>query len=156
MSQQPGTPTPVLDDVSLSIIEQLREDGRRSYAAIATAVGLSEAAVRQRVQRLRDRGLVKIVAVTDPSHLGLTRQAMVGIRARGPLDPVADLIAEMPESESVVVTAGSVDLLVEVVCHSDAHLVEVLGRIRDIEAVVATETFVYLQLRKQSYAWGSH
>jgi Lrp/AsnC family transcriptional regulator, regulator for asnA, asnC and gidA len=156
VSKQPGTPAPPLDDVSLSIIKQLQEDGRRSYAAIGKVVGLSEAAVRQRVQRLVDGGVVQIVAVTDPLQLGMFRQAMVGIRAQGPLEPVADLLAEMPEIEYVVVTAGSVDLLVEVVCRSDAHLVEILGRIRDIEAVVATETFVYLQLRKQTYAWGSH
>ena len=60
-----------LDDVSKAIIEQLQEDGRRPYAAIGKAVGLSEAAVRQRVQRLLDAGVMQIVAVTDPLHGGL-------------------------------------------------------------------------------------
>ena len=155
MTKQPGPPAPLLDDVSLSIIEQLQQDGRRSYAAIGKVVGLSEAAVRQRVQRLVEGGVVQIVAVTDPLQLGMFRQAMIGIKARGPLTPVADLLAEIPEIAYVVITAGSVDLLVEVVCRSDDHLLEILGRIRDIGAVVSTETFMYLQLRKQTYAWGA-
>lgn len=155
MTKQPGTPAPLLDDVSLSIIEQLQQDGRRSYAAIGKVVGLSEAAVRQRVQRLVEGGVVQIVAVTDPLQLGMFRQAMIGIKAHGPLVPVADLLAEIPEVAYVVITAGSVDLLAEVVCRSDDHLLEILGRIRDIDAVVSTETYMYLQLRKQTYAWGA-
>lgn len=65
-----GTGTPPLDAVSLAIIEQLQEDGRRPYAAIGKAVGLSEAAVRQRVQKLLDQGVMQIVAVTDPLTVG--------------------------------------------------------------------------------------
>ena len=145
----------VLDDVSKSIIEELQQDGRRSYAAIGKVVGLSEAAVRQRVQRLIDGGVMQIVAVTDPLELGFARQAMVGVRVSGPLEPVADVIAELPEVDYVVVTAGAYDLLVEVVCESDAHLLELISaKLRTIEGVLATETFMYLQLRKQTYSWG--
>ena len=104
-----------LDDVSKGIIEQLQEDGRRSYAAIGKVVGLSEAAVRQRVQRLIDGGVMQVVAVTDPLELGFARQAMVGVRVTGRLEPVADAIAEIQEVDYVVITAGSFDLLVEVV-----------------------------------------
>ncbi len=144
-----------LDDVSKAIIEQLQQDGRRSYAAIGKVVGLSEAAVRQRVQRLIEAGVMQVVAVTDPLELGFARQAMVGVRVTGALEPVADTIAELPEVDYVVITAGSYDLLVEVVCESDEHLLEVIsGRIRAIEGVVATETFMYLRLRKQTYSWG--
>jgi Lrp/AsnC family transcriptional regulator for asnA, asnC and gidA len=144
-----------LDDVSKAIIEQLQQDGRRSYAAIGKVVGLSEAAVRQRVQRLIDGGVMQVVAVTDPLELGFARQAMVGVRVTGRLEPVADAIAELAEVDYVVITAGSFDLLVEVVAESDEHLLEVIsGRIRDIEGVLATETFMYLRLHKQTYSWG--
>lgn len=144
-----------LDDVSKAIIEQLQQDGRRSYAAIGKVVGLSEAAVRQRVQRLVEAGVMQVVAVTDPLQLGFARQAMVGVRVIGPLERVADEIAELDEVDYVVVTAGSFDLLVEVVCESDEHLLEVIsGRIRSIDGVAGTETFMYLQLRKQTYSWG--
>lgn len=155
MSRKPDRPTATLDEVSKAIIEQLQQDGRRSYAAIGKVVGLSEAAVRQRVQRLIEAGVMQVVAVTDPLELGFARQAMVGIRVTGPLEPVADRIAELDEVDYVVVTAGSYDLLVEVVAESDEHLLELIsGRIRAIEGVTATETFMYLSLRKQTYSWG--
>ncbi len=144
-----------LDDVSKAIIEQLQQDGRRSYASIGKVVGLSEAAVRQRVQRLTEAGVMQVVAVTDPLQLGFARQAMVGVRINGPVGPVADAIADIEEVDYVVVTAGSYDLLVEVVCESDEHLLEVIsGRIRAIDSVSGTETFMYLQLKKQTYSWG--
>ena len=144
-----------LDDVSKAIIEQLQQDGRRPYAAIGKVVGLSEAAVRQRVQRLLEQGAMQIVAVTDPLELGFHRQAMVGIKVEGELGTVSDKLAEMEEIDYVVITAGSFDLLVEVVCESDDHLLEILSkRIRAIPGVTTTETFVYLKLRKQTYSWG--
>jgi Lrp/AsnC family transcriptional regulator for asnA, asnC and gidA len=145
----------LLDDTSKAIIEQLQLDGRRSYAAIGKAVGLSEAAVRQRVQRLTEAGVMQVVAVTDPLELGFDRQAMIGINAEGALEPIADELAKMDEVEYVVITAGSFDLLAEVLCESDEHLLRVLSeRIRQIEGVKATETFVYLKLVKQTYSWG--
>ncbi|GAB3121954.1 Lrp/AsnC family transcriptional regulator [Streptomyces calidiresistens] len=142
--------------MSLGIIEQLQQDGRRSYAAIGKAVGLSEAAVRQRVQKLLDQGAMQIVAVTDPLTVGFLRQAMVGINVEGDLEPVADALAEMDEVDYVVVTAGSFDLLVEIVCEDDDHLLEMISkRIRTLPGVRSTESFVYLKLRKQTYAWGT-
>ena len=145
-----------LDDASKRIIEQLQEDGRRPYAAIAKAVGMSEAAVRQRVQRLLESGVIQIVAVTDPVQVGFARQAMIGIRASGDLTKVADALADMSEVDYVVVTAGSFDLLAEVVCTGDDHLLDLLcQRIRAVEGIRDTETFVYLKLRKQLYNWGT-
>ena len=145
----------LLDDTSKAIIEQLQLDGRRSYAAIGKAVGLSEAAVRQRVQRLTEAGVMQVVAVTDPLELGFDRQAMIGIKAEGSLEPIADELSKMDEVEYVVITAGSFDLLAEVLCESDEHLLQVLSeRVRRIEGVKATETFVYLKLVKQTYSWG--
>jgi Lrp/AsnC family transcriptional regulator, regulator for asnA, asnC and gidA len=145
-----------LDDVAKSIIEQLQQDGRRPYATIAVAVGLSEAAVRQRVQRLLKAGVIQIVAVTDPLQLGFARQAMIGIRVEGDIEAVAEQVEKFPEVDYVVITAGSFDLLVETVCEDDEHLLELLNdRIRAIPTVRSTETFVYLKLRKQTYTWGT-
>ena len=145
-----------LDDVSKKIIEELQLDGRRPYAAIAASVGLSEAAVRQRVQRMVRSGVVQIVAVTNPLHLGFNRQAMLGIRIDGPLDPVIEAISALDEVAYVVVTAGSFDVLAEVICENDEHLLQVMNeQIRTIEGVRSTETFVYLELSKQTYTWGT-
>ena len=145
-----------LDDVSKAIIEHLQADGRRSYAAIAKSVGLSEAAVRARVQRLLDSEVMQIVAVTDPLQIGFTRQAMVRIRADGDLRLVADRLTEMSEVDYVVTTAGSFDLIIEVVCENDDELLDLLSRrIRTLPGVVSTETFVYLKLNKQRYNWGT-
>ena len=146
---------PSLDEVSKAIIEQLQQDGRRSYAAIGKVVGLSEAAVRQRVQRLLDAGVMQVVAVTDPLELGFARQAMIGIRVQGPVGPVAEALSAMDEVDYVVVTAGAYDLLAEAVCESDEHLLELISdKIRSIEAITSTETFMYLKLHKQTYSWG--
>ena len=145
----------VLDQTSKQIVEQLQQDGRRSYAAIGKAIGLSEAAVRQRVQRLIDAGVMQIVAVTDPMTLGFHRQTMIGIKCEGDLEQVADHLAGMDEIDYVVITSGSFDLLVEVVCEDDDHLLEILSRVRMVPTVISTETFVYLKLRKQTYSWGT-
>jgi Lrp/AsnC family transcriptional regulator, regulator for asnA, asnC and gidA len=151
-----AVPHVLLDDVGKAIVEQLQQDGRRSYATIARAVGLSEAAVRQRVARLQETGVIQVVAVTDPLQLGFRRQAMVGVRADGDLVAVADALAEMPEIDYLVITAGSFDVLVEAVCEDDDHLLELVGRrIRAVPGVRSTETFVYMKLRKQHYNWGT-
>ncbi len=145
----------VLDAIARHIIDQLQQDGRRSYASIGKAVGLSEAAVRQRVQRLIDAGAMQIVAVTDPMSLGFRRQTMIGIRCNGDLQRVADTLAGMDAIDYVVITAGSFDLLIEVVCEDDDQLLEILGEVRSLPGVTTTETFVYLKLCKQTYHWGT-
>lgn len=148
-------PVNSLDDVSKAIIAELQQDGRRSYASIGKVVGLSEAAVRQRVQRLIDSGVMQVVAVTDPMELGFARQAMIGVRVQGPLETIADELANLPEVDYVVITAGSFDILVEAVCESDEALLTLISeKIRAIPGVLATETFMYLHLRKQTYSWG--
>jgi Lrp/AsnC family transcriptional regulator for asnA, asnC and gidA len=136
----------VLDDVARRIVAELEVDGRRSYAAIAKSVGLSEAAVRQRIQRLLDGGVLRIVAVVDPVALGLRRQALIGIHADGDVRAVADRLAGIEEVTAVVLTAGSVELLVEVAAADDDDLLRVLHeRIRRVEGVRDTETFLYLR-----------
>ena len=147
---------PILDDVNKLIIEQLQRDGRMSYAALAKVVGLSEAAVRQRVQRLLDNGVMQIVAVTDPLTLGFARQVMVGLKVTGDMRPIADALSKIAEVDYVVICAGAYDLLAELVCTDDDHLLALLNdQIRAIPGVTGTETFVYLKLAKQTYAWGT-
>lgn len=148
--------TAALDDVAKGIIEQLQADGRRSYADIGKAVGLSEAAVRARVQKLTDLGVVQIVAVTDPLQLGFHRQAMVGIRVEGDPRKVADALVSIDQIDYLVLTTGRFDILAEMVCQDDKELTDLLhGKIRTMPGVVATETFTYLELKKQHYNWGT-
>lgn len=144
-----------LDATAKRIIELLQEDGRISYAAIAKAVGLSEAAARARVQKLLDSEVMQVVAVTDPTQVGFTRQAMIGVRTEGDPMKVGDRLAQLREVDYVVTTAGSFDLLVEVVCEDDPHLLDVIRQVRELEGVVSSETFVYLKLNKQHYNWGT-
>lgn len=156
MSQPIRNAPAALDATSKAIIELLQCDGRASYSTIAREVGLSEGAVRQRVQRLLDGDLLQIVAVTDPTQIGFERQAMVGIEVQGDIAAAAEAIGELPEVSYVVITAGRYDLLVEVVCEDDAHLLELLtGRIRQMPGIAETETFMYLKLQKQRYDWGT-
>ncbi|GAA2063019.1 MULTISPECIES: Lrp/AsnC family transcriptional regulator [Leifsonia] len=151
-----GQKAAAIDDVSKAIIEQLQVDGRKSYAEIGKAVGLSEAAVRQRVQKLTESGVMQIVAVTDPMQLGFYRQAMIGVRCTGDTRAVADKLAAMPAVDYVVLTAGTFDILAEVVCENDLDLITMLNsEIRTLEGVLSTETFVYLKLHKQFYNWGT-
>lgn len=141
--------------MSKEIIAQLQQDGRRSYSAIGKVVGLSEAAVRQRVQRLTETGVMQIVAVTDPLQLGFARQALIGIKVRGPVRRVADEITGLDEVDYVVVVSGPYDLLVEAVCSSNEELLELVSeKIRRMDGVESTETFMYLELLKQTYSWG--
>lgn len=145
-----------LDDTAKAIIRALQRDGRTPYATIAREVGLSEAAVRQRVQRLLDSDLLQIVAVTDPLQVGFTRQAMVGIVTTGDSQRVAQEVQALEEVVYLVTTTGRFDLLVEVVCTDDEHLLSLLHeQIRGIKGVTGTETFNILKLNKQRYDWGT-
>ncbi len=148
--------TAPLDHASRAIIEQLQQDGRRAYATIGKAVGLSEAAVRQRVQKMHDQGVMQIVAVTDPAQVGFLRSAMIAIKVHGDVEAVSKQIEQLPEISYLVLVAGKYDLLAECVAEDDDHLLTVINsQIRSIPGVVSTETFVYLGLRKQIYSWGT-
>jgi Lrp/AsnC family transcriptional regulator for asnA, asnC and gidA len=153
----PSSPHQVLlDDVNKSIVEELQQDGRRTYGSIAEAVGLSEAAVRQRVQKMRDAGIMQIVAVTDPLQIGFRCQAMVGIKVDGDTRLVAERLASVDDIDYVVLCTGSFDILVELVTEDEDALLALLnGVIRTIPGVRDTETFMYLKLSKQTYTWGT-
>lgn len=156
MSRMMRTRQSQLDEVSKLIVEQLQLDGRKSYAEIGKVVGLSEAAVRQRVQKLNESGVMQIVAVTDPMRLGFNRQAMVGVKCTGDVNKVAEMLSAIPQVDYVVLTAGGFDILVEVVCEDDEDLINLLNsNIRLLPGVVSAETFVYLKLHKQFYSWGT-
>lgn len=148
-------PHPVLDDIDRAIVEQLQVDGRMPYTKLGAAVGLSEAAVRQRVQRLIETGSMQVVAVTDPLSYGLRRAAMVGIVVDGDVRTAAEEIAAFDEVIYLVHVAGSFDLLAEVVVADDEALLELInGKIRSVDGVRRTESFVYLRLAKQHFAYG--
>lgn len=145
-----------IDAIDRAIIELLQTDGRRAWGAIAAEVGISEPAVRRRVQRLKDAGVMQIVAITDPLQLGYGREALVGIRVHGDVRTVADAVAAIPEANYVVMTAGSYDIIAELIAVNDAALVALLNdSIRSIPGVTEVETFIYLKLSKQTFNWGT-
>lgn len=145
-----------IDEIDKSIIRELQVDGRMPYAKLGPAVGLSQAAVRQRVQRLMDSGAMQVVAVTDPIAVGFTLEAMIAINADGDLRKVSDALAEIPQVTYVVIIAGRYDLMCEVVCEGSDELLELVNDVvRAIPGVNHAETFTYLHLAKQSYSWGT-
>ena len=149
-------PTVLLDDVGKAILRQLQEDGRRSYTAIAAAVGLSEAAVRSRVKALIDSGVLQIVAVTDPLTLGFGVMASIGVTVTGDARAVADALSEIDEVDYCVLTSGRYDLQLEVVCRDNEHLLAVINdRVRPVKGVRETETSICLRVHKQTYNYGT-
>lgn len=143
-----------LDDKDLEIIAALQIDGRASFADIAREMDLSPAAIRLRVKRLLDSGTLDIVAVTDPLRIGFTMQAMIGLTTNGDVEALSEQIGKLEPVTYVVLTAGRFDLLVEVLCTDNDHLLKVIGQLRSLDGVSSTETFTYLRLAKQTYAWG--
>jgi Lrp/AsnC family transcriptional regulator for asnA, asnC and gidA len=144
-----------IDATDRAIIRQLQVDGRASYADLAAEVGLSAPAVRQRMQRLMETGLLQVVAVTDPLKLGLPVMAMVGIAVDGDVRAVADAVGAIGEVIYVVLTSGSFDLFAEVVCADMDELFEVVNdRLKSIEGVRATESFVYFDIHTHRFNWG--
>ncbi len=151
-----GHVAPEIDEIDKAIIRHLQIDGRMPYSKLGPLVGLSQAAARQRVQRLVDRGAMQVVAVTDPAMLGFAVQALVGIEVAGDVRAAAAALTEWDEVEYVVITAGRYDLFAEVVCTDMAHLLELVNdRVRDLDDVSGTEIFTYLHLVKQTYSWGT-
>ena len=144
-----------LDGVDQSIIEALQRNGRESFRRIAAEVGVSEATIRARYARLCDDNILQVTGITNPLGLGYEAQAMVGIRTNGPPEPVANEIATWEEAGYVVITAGQFDILVELLCADRRELLDLTNRVRAVEGVASTESFLYLELRKQIYDWGA-
>jgi Lrp/AsnC family transcriptional regulator, regulator for asnA, asnC and gidA len=156
VTRGPVTRPRSLDPVDRGIIEALQDNGRAPFRAIAARVGVAEATVRSRYGRLVEDGILLVTGVTNPLGLGFDAMAMIGVKTSGSPEPVADEIAGWEEASYVVVAAGRFDLLVEVVCADRHHLLELTTRTRSVDGVVSTETFPYLSLAKQVYAWGTH
>jgi Lrp/AsnC family transcriptional regulator for asnA, asnC and gidA len=142
------------DSINRKIIQLLNENGRRSFTELASILEISEASARQRVNRLISSEVIRVAAIPDAQAIGYNRKAMIGIRHHGSLAPLTDEVRKLPEVSRVVVTAGGFDVLLEVVCKDDEHLVRLINQgIRSIEGVQTTETFVYLKEEKQAYEW---
>lgn len=144
-----------LDDADRAIIELLQADGRMPYTRVAAEVGLTEGAIRQRVQRLTDAGVMQIVAVTDPLSLGVRRVAMVGVRVTGDVEETAAAIAALTEVEYLIATSGRYDAMFEVIVDDDEHLMRLLSTLRRRKDVVEVESFVCLKVFKQTFSWGA-
>lgn len=137
-----------LDPTDQGIVKALQSNGRASFRNIATQVGVSEATVRNRYKQLVESDVVQVTVVTTTASEQGTR-AMLAVSTTGRADVVADEIAAWDESTSVVVTAGQYDVLTEFVCRDRLHLLDIINRVRAIDDVATTETFVYLDLKKQ-------
>lgn len=145
-----------IDEADKAILSELQSDGRLPYSKLAAVVGLSEAATRQRVHRLVDRGVMQIVAVTDPTKMGFGYQAMVGVNVHGDPKSVAEEISHIENADYVVITAGRYDVIVEIFCRDASQMLQIVGQqLRAIEGVARTEILSYLQLVKQTYDWGT-
>ena len=144
-----------LDAIDKQIIESLQREGRRPFTVLSRELGISEAAVRARVRKLTDGGVIDVVAVTNPLMVGFDVMAMVGIQADSSLEELADTVSAWDETSYVVILSGSFDLMVEIVCVDNQHLLKVVQRLRQVPGVKSTETFMYLDLHKQTFAWGT-
>jgi Lrp/AsnC family transcriptional regulator, regulator for asnA, asnC and gidA len=144
----------VIDDIDRAIIEQLQTDGRMSYSQLGHLVGLSDAAARQRVNRLVANGVIDIVAVTDPKRVGLAFSAMLGLTVTGDARKVAAEVGALDHAVYVIMTTGRYDVLAEVIAASSELFVDVVDAVRAIDGVGRVEVMTYLDVTKQTYDWG--
>lgn len=144
----------MIDEKDREIIKYLQTDGRMAYSALGRLIGLSDAATRQRVNRLTARGVIDIVAVTDPVKIGLGYQALLGITVTDDTRKLAAEIGAMDDAVYVVMTAGRYDLIVELVCADGDTFIAHVNRIRTMDGVEGVETLPYLGITKQTYDWG--
>ncbi|HLI72209.1 MAG TPA: Lrp/AsnC family transcriptional regulator, partial [Ktedonobacteraceae bacterium] len=141
-----------IDEIDRKIIEALQIDGRRPFTKLAAELGISEASVRQRVASLINNRVMQIVAITNPVKLGYAMAGMIGIRVSGArLFEVVEKICAFDEVIYLIICAGSFDLLAEVVCENNDHLLHFLTeKLYKVEGVKQTETFLYLRVLKQN------
>lgn len=142
----------IIDDIDQRIIEALQQDGRRPFTKIAADLGISEASVRQRVANLINTQVMQIVAVTNPIKLGFSLASMIGIRISGDhLLEAAQAISEFDEVIYLILCTGSFDMLAEVVCRDNDHLLHFLTeKLYKVPGVQQAETFMYLRVCKQN------
>jgi Lrp/AsnC family transcriptional regulator for asnA, asnC and gidA len=143
----------LLDHTARRIIAMLQQDGRCPNTVIARELGVSEATVRSRIEALTSAGILQIVGLTDPGNMGFAVMAMIGVQASADLGHIADLVATWPETTYVVISAGSYDMLVEVVGRDNADLLRISEQLRAVPGVRSTESFIYISRHKLNYAW---
>ncbi len=144
----------MIDEKDREIIKYLQTDGRMAYSSLGRLIGLSDAATRQRVRRLCARGVIDIVAVTDPVKIGLGYQALLGVTVTDDARELAAKIGAMDDAVYIVLTAGRYDLIVELVCTDGDTFVTHVNTIRTMDGVMSVETLPYLGITKQTYDWG--
>jgi len=143
----------LLDHTARRIVAMLQEDGRCPNTVIARDLGISEATVRARIDALRASGVLQIVGLTDPGNMGFGVMAMIGVQAASDLGLIAQQVSTWPETTYVVISAGSYDMLVEVVCRDNADLLRIAEQLRAVPGVRSTESFIYISRHKLNYAW---
>jgi Lrp/AsnC family transcriptional regulator for asnA, asnC and gidA len=142
-----------LDERDRQIIAALREDGRMPFAEIARRMDVSPGMVRQRYLELVESGILQVVPVTNPTLLGYNTMALIGVRVDGRrLFEAAREIAAFEEVIYLVLSTGNYDVLVEVMCRDNAHLLRFISEnLSSVEGVRETESFIYLQIVKELY-----
>ena len=152
-----GVSPGAMDQIDRAIIKALKEDGRMPFSRIAEQLRVSPGMIRQRVQRLNDRGILQVVAVTNPLKIGYHTMALIGVKADGNrLRDIARQIAAFDEVIYLTICSAAYNLLVEVICLDNNHLLSFLTeKLYSVEGVRDTETFIYLDIVKEIYAWDS-
>ena len=117
------------DDLNQQIIRLLQDDGRAAYDEIGQKLGVSGGTVRNRVTRMRDAGMLRIVALVDPIAADYESDAMLGIKTAAGVAPTE--VAQRLDPHQAVVyvmwVSGRFDLLVEVVCDEETELTNFLN-----------------------------
>jgi len=145
-----------IDEIDQKIMRLLQEDGRRPFTEVAALAGVSEGTVRNRVARLTEDGVLRIVGIADPYRLGYNAPAIVGVEVEpGLIEAAAEAIGKFEEVSYLVLTAGSFDLLVEVFTRDNEHFTHFLTKkLHLVEGVRRTETFFILRSYKLAFRWG--
>lgn len=144
-------PTDTVDDLDRLLLRELIADGRATYAALAPVVGLSQAAVRDRVIDLIASNVIAIEAHPVAEAVDIGGFAAVAARASGPVEPLADALTECAETTLVARTLGLFDATAELWFHDNDHLAAVLDRLRAVPAVASIETIPYLRIAKEQF-----
>jgi Lrp/AsnC family transcriptional regulator for asnA, asnC and gidA len=142
-----------LDESDRKIIAALREDGRMPFAEIARRLEVSPGMVRQRYLELVESGILQVLPVTNPTLLGFNTMALIGVRVDGRrLFEAAREIAAFEEVIYLVLSTGNFDILVEVMCRDNGHLLQFISEnLSAVEGVRDTESFIYLHIVKEAY-----
>ena len=146
----------MLDEVDQAIISFLQYDGRMPFTQIAQELGVTEGAVRRRVNKLVEENKLQIVGIVEPQELGWEEAGMIAISVQPDrITTVAEAIAQLPEVAYLFQAAGEFDLFAEVYCKDKQHFVSFLNeKLQKIPGVERTRSFLILKMHKLSYRWG--